>query len=647
MKVSSFSDDRPSTISKSSTLATIKSPTLATGRLSTHSTRKQSTAGTGKSSILGAKKLFSSGLPKSSTISSKLHVSGSGKSSPKKSKQSLSHPEEAGNSKNIGKCTPDDSSLKNISEKTSSRLSVTIKPHELIEENKTKTSVETEKPKFFHLEQSEATSVESLKSSAISLPVSDIVGDAPSTSFKYSTAAKVIKPWLSSSSKTNISYSKLSVSEQPSSESIPKKEIESQLSVSGKKIVSETVPITDPSATITLVSKKKIKTEPLFGKNREESETDSSQIEETSPPTSASTSSGTSPSTSKGLLCHVCHKTFSSPGKLKQHSFSHTGERPFSCSHCSKSFSSKFKLVRHQQIHTSERSHQCPQCHKSFHRKDHLNNHMQVHLPNKKFKCKKPECGKEYNSLMSYKKHCAIHAAEEGDLNCMICSTMFENKNDLIQHLKVHVGTRSAKSPGEKKFKCESCDRRFLTRKDVKRHLVVHTGNRDFSCSICPQKFGRKDHLVRHVKKSHGVADPAKIEFVDPLNLPGPSTGQHSLSPPEATKRASTLDSVDQGRVVSGLLLSMPDTHALSIIGPSTMAESQQSIPGTSDLPTQTFLPSEFSQEFKMFSENIKEEPYLTASVEELASDSDDISKMLGMYLQSDPMEQDFVHSHY
>lgn len=26
---------------------------------------------------------------------------------------------------------------------------------------------------------------------------------------------------------------------------------------------------------------------------------------------------------------------------------------------------------------------------------------------------------------------------------------------------------------------------------------------RDFLCQFCPQRFGRKDHLVRHIKKSH------------------------------------------------------------------------------------------------------------------------------------------------
>lgn len=33
--------------------------------------------------------------------------------------------------------------------------------------------------------------------------------------------------------------------------------------------------------------------------------------------------------------------------------------------------------------------------------------------------------------------------------------------------------------------------------------MVVHTGLRNFPCPFCSQRFGRKDHLVRHAQKSH------------------------------------------------------------------------------------------------------------------------------------------------
>lgn len=179
-------------------------------------------------------------------------------------------------------------------------------------------------------------------------------------------------------------------------------------------------------------------------------------------------------------------------------------QQTFTCEHCNKHFSSKFKLVRHILIHSDRRQFSCTVCERTFHRKDHLKNHIKVHSPTKKiYICDREQCKKEYTSILSYKKHLAVHFADEGHLDCKICTKKFENKSDLLYHLKIHAGSRTLKNPNEKKFRCEFCDRKFFTRKDVRRHLVVHTGRRDFLCQFCPQRFGRKDHLVRHIKKSH------------------------------------------------------------------------------------------------------------------------------------------------
>lgn len=215
------------------------------------------------------------------------------------------------------------------------------------------------------------------------------------------------------------------------------------------------------------------------------------------PPQSSQTSK-------KAHSCPVCQKSFQTSGKLAAHQLVHSGGTPFKCEHCKKSFSSKFKLVRHVLIHSDRKPFSCTVCERTFHRKDHLKNHVKVHSPSKKvYLCERVNCKKEYTSLMSYRKHLALHAAEEGSLDCKICSKTFESKADILYHLKVHAGSRTVKNPNEKKFTCDYCDRKFFTRKDVRRHLVVHTGTRNFLCQFCPQRFGRKDHLVRHIKKSH------------------------------------------------------------------------------------------------------------------------------------------------
>ena len=54
-------------------------------------------------------------------------------------------------------------------------------------------------------------------------------------------------------------------------------------------------------------------------------------------------------------------------------------------------------------------------------------------------------------------------------------------------------------------FRClyMPCRKTFPTEKDLKRHWVVHTGLREFKCSDCNAHFGRKDHMLRHKRKTH------------------------------------------------------------------------------------------------------------------------------------------------
>lgn len=205
------------------------------------------------------------------------------------------------------------------------------------------------------------------------------------------------------------------------------------------------------------------------------------------------------------MNCPHCGESFQAEAAFHLHVYSHTGKKPFTCTvqGCDRGFLSKFKLERHLLIHSSPRHHKCLYCDKSFNRKDHLKNHMITHDPNKKiWKCE--ICGKEYSYSFSYRTHMAFHAAERGEtLSCGICKKSFENKEQLLFHLKVHTGARAAKNSTEKTHQCVECWKKFFTRKDVKRHLITHTKRKDFLCQFCPQRFGRKDHLTRHLRTTH------------------------------------------------------------------------------------------------------------------------------------------------
>ncbi|XP_053201484.1 GATA zinc finger domain-containing protein 14-like [Panonychus citri] len=84
---------------------------------------------------------------------------------------------------------------------------------------------------------------------------------------------------------------------------------------------------------------------------------------------------------------------------------------------------------------------------------------------------------------------------------------------------------KTKRSPNERRFKCDQCERMFFTRKDVKRHLVVHTGVRNYACPFCQQRFGRKDHLVRHAKKSHQKDTRASAASTANITVSSPPIG--------------------------------------------------------------------------------------------------------------------------
>lgn len=205
------------------------------------------------------------------------------------------------------------------------------------------------------------------------------------------------------------------------------------------------------------------------------------------------------------MACPHCEETFTKEALFVIHVSEHTGVKPYICEvpECAKGFMSKFKLERHRLIHTCPRSHKCLYCDKSFNRKDHLKNHMVTHDPNKKrWVCE--ECGKEYCYNFSYRTHKAFHDADAGrTTECGICHKHYDSKDELLYHLKVHSGARSVKNCTEKTHACEDCGKTFYTRKDVRRHMITHTKKKDFLCQYCPQRFGRKDHLTRHLRSSH------------------------------------------------------------------------------------------------------------------------------------------------
>ncbi|XP_039323267.1 zinc finger protein PLAGL1 isoform X1 [Saimiri boliviensis] len=274
--------------------------------------------------------------------------------------------------------------------------------------------------------------------------------------------------------------------------------------------------------------------------------------------------------------CQLCGKTFLTLEKFTIHNYSHSRERPFKCLQpdCGKAFVSRYKLMRHMATHSPQKSHRCVYCGKTFNRKDHLKNHLQTHDPNKMaYGC--DECGKKYHTLLGYKRHLALHAASSGDLTCGVCALELGSTEVLLDHLKSHAEEKPPSGTKEKKHQCDHCERCFYTRKDVRRHLVVHTGCKDFLCQFCAQRFGRKDHLTRHTKKTHSQElMKESLQNGDLLST------FHTIAPSFQLKAAALSPFSLGASAQNGLASSLPpEVHSLTFGPPEQAAQPMQPLP--------------------------------------------------------------------
>ena len=75
---------------------------------------------------------------------------------------------------------------------------------------------------------------------------------------------------------------------------------------------------------------------------------------------------------------------------------------------------------------------------------------------------------------------------------------------------------------------------------------VVHTGNREFSCPHCTQRFGRKDHMTRHAKKTHASLYPGGGGQERVRVVSGPQ--QHQHRPSRSTRKERSVSEPGPGR---------------------------------------------------------------------------------------------------
>lgn len=114
----------------------------------------------------------------------------------------------------------------------------------------------------------------------------------------------------------------------------------------------------------------------------------------------------------KMFSCHLCDKTFMTPGYLKKHQAVHSGEKKFRCEICLKTFSKAAHLRTHAVVHTKQKDFKCTECGKAFTLQSSMKRHMFLHASSeaKPFECS--YCPKKFIQSAHLKKHVQKHLAQ-------------------------------------------------------------------------------------------------------------------------------------------------------------------------------------------------------------------------------------------
>lgn len=146
----------------------------------------------------------------------------------------------------------------------------------------------------------------------------------------------------------------------------------------------------------------------------------------------------------------------------------------------------------------------CSLCGTEFEDRDELLHHESVHLGKKLHFC--AHCGKAFKLSSNLRIHVRKHTGEK-PYHCRFCAKGFASSSNCKIHERCHTG--------EKPFKCHFCEMCFKSSSNCRKHERRHTGEKPYVCQICKRAFANqrslKKHLLRHTAALASISQTAML----------------------------------------------------------------------------------------------------------------------------------------
>ena len=250
------------------------------------------------------------------------------------------------------------------------------------------------------------------------------------------------------------------------------------------------------------------------------------------------------------FMCDLCDKSLSSLKNFIEHSYIHTGEKPFKCTLCSKRFRHKGQWYRHELDHKREkRWFSCKECMKRFTTKKGLRHHAclnqiaeRLALNKEKKKQRQEEKTKLKifeRDLILFQKREIEHSWNEGDMNSNIFDWVLDEKRTLKYDKGVINLKEGLCDVGQMETICLECPyRKDFGHFNFLSHVRANHAGQCCICLLCNSIhqtiYGLKRHIGRYHRqkwklirkrseysKTHSLKNKHNVEAFDIINRPG------------------------------------------------------------------------------------------------------------------------------